>query len=129
MKSGVVAGAGAGVVGGIVGLVFGVIGSQMGLYRLSPLPITYLVSTAMVLIVIFGAIFGAIYVKFYDAIPGKGVSKGLYFGLMIWLINSIAPGAHLGIHSMEFNIAIRLVFVYFFVWISYGPVLGVLYKK
>lgn len=90
---------------------------------------TYLVSTSIVLTVIFGAIFGAAYVKFYDVIPGSGVSKGLYFGLIIWFIQGVAGGAYLGIHAMEFDVAIRLIFIGFFMWISYGPVLGVLYKK
>ena len=112
-----------------MGFVFGAIGSSIGLYKSPPVPIANIVATMIVLAMILGAVFGAIYLKFYDLVPGKGVSKGLYFGLMIWLIKNIAGGADEALLFLEIPSAIRLIFVGFFLWVTYGFVLGALYKK
>jgi len=98
MKSGVAAGAVAGVVGGIVGIIFGFIGYFARFYGVGPVPLTDIVATQIVLTIIFGAIFGTIYSKLYDSIPGKGVRKGLNFGLMIWLIGCITSGTYVALH-------------------------------
>jgi len=78
--------------------------------------------------VIWGSIFGAIYAFIYDIIPSKGVMKGLYFGLMIWLIKDIAAGSYTALILVQFQTAINLIYYGFFMWIIYGLVLGYLYK-
>ncbi len=83
----------------------------------------------ILLTVIFGAIFGAMYARFHDQIPGDGASKGLYFGLMIWLVKDIAAGVYIGVVDRIPSITIGLIYGGFFMWIAYGPVLGTLYKK
>ena len=129
MKSGVIAGATAGLVGGIVGDIVGAIGYYAGLFEMGSVDIAYASVIAIVLTIIFGAIFGAIYSRFHDQIPGIGVSKGLYFGLMIWFIKDIAAGACVGFVEGVIPSAIWLIFIGFFMWITYGPLLGALYKK
>jgi hypothetical protein len=129
MKSGIVAGALAGVVGGIVSVIFGMIGGVLGLFGAPPDPIINFVVLLIVLPIIFGAIFGGVFSKLYDPIPGTGVLKGLYFGLIIWLIKDIFGSVELALLFKEASIAIALLFVGFFGWIAYGSVLGALYKK
>ncbi len=75
----------AGLVGGVVAIVFGAVGSSIGFFALAPLPVEYGTSISMAISIIFGAIYGAFYSRFHDLIPGKGVSKGLCWGLIIWL--------------------------------------------
>jgi hypothetical protein len=129
MKSGVGAGAVAGVVGGIVGVVFGLIGTSIKLIDAPPGSIMNVTATMIVLTIIFGAIFGWMYSRFCDLVPGKGISKGLYFGLMIWLVKDIAAGAYIALVDMATSIAIGLIYLGFFMWIAYGYVLSALYKK
>ena len=101
----------------------------MGLFGMPPGFVAGLVVTVIVLTVVFGAIFGAIYSKLCDSIPGEGVMKGLYFGLMIWLIHDISQSAFLAFVDKEITLAISTVFAGFFIWIVYGLVIGKLYKK
>lgn len=89
----------------------------------------YSVAFMIVLGIIFGTVFGAIYSRFHDLIPGKGISKGLYFGLMIWFIKDIAAGAYTALTMGQVATGIGLIVVGFFMWIAYGPVLAALYKK
>ena len=129
MRSGVVVGAVAGVVGGIVGVIFAAVGTSIGLLEAPAGPIVEVVAAMIVLTIIFGAIWGAVYSKFHDLVPGMGVSKGLYFGLLIWLIKDIGAGAYLAFVDRIVPIAIGFVFLGFFMLISYGAVLGVLFRK
>ena len=129
MKSGVAAGAVAGLVGGIVMVIFGAIGVSMKLLGLPPGSMAEIVAADIILTVIFGAIFGAIFSKFHDSIPGAGVSKGFNFGLMIWLIKDIACSAYIGFVDKIIPIAVGLIFLGFFTWIAYGSLLGALCKK
>ena len=128
MKSGVIAGSIAGFVGGIVSDIVGVIAINAGLLEMESANIAYSAVIGIVLSIMFGAIFGAIYSRFHDQIPGIGVSKGLFFGLMIYLIKDIAAGAYIGFVGGMHPAAIWLQSG-FFIWITYGPLLGVLYKK
>ena len=128
MKSGIVAGAIAGIVAGIVGSIFGFIGSMIGLFPLPADPMMAII-TSIILSIIFGAIFGMLYEKLYDSCPGEGLMKGLYAGLIIWLIKDIAAGAYVGFVDGYTEIMVSLIFVGFFMWIAYGALLGMLYKK
>jgi len=78
--------------------------------------------------VIWGTIMGAIYARFYDRVPGKGILKGLYFGLLIWLIKDIMAGSYLALTMLEIPSAIILIINGFFMWSAYGLMLGYLYK-
>lgn len=128
MKSGIVAGAIAGVVGGISAIVFGGIGSQLGLYGLAVITVEEWSVYTIILTVIYGAIFGVLYARMYDSIPGGGLSKGATAGLLIWFIKDITTGIDLGLEREPVSV-VAMLWVGFFTWIVYGLVIGKLYKK
>ena len=140
------AGAIAGFIAGIVSIIFYYVGGMIGLYSLGaenirlaiirfvatrilgiPLDATLAVFT-IIITIIFGAIFGIIYSKFYNSIPGQDIKKGLYFGVMIWFIKDIAGGTYVALMG-GITFATELIFVGFFMWIVYGPIIGKLYTK
>jgi len=137
MKSGIFAGAIAGIVTGIVSFALGPMLAQIGI--IEPLGGTweiwdtsFYVTFALAFIslaLIWGTIFGLIYSRYYDSTPGKGILKGLFFGLMIWLIKDVAAGSYVALMWVEISISAALIINGFFMWIAYGLVLGYLYKK
>jgi len=129
LKSVIAAGAIAGLVGGIVGVIFAVIGVSAGLMPSPPGSTSTAGLMIVVLAIIWGAIFIMIYQRFYDGIPGKDTMKGVYFGLMLWLVKDIAAASFIGLIDMTTRIAVGLIYTGFFMWISYGYVLSTLYKK
>lgn len=124
----VVVGAIAGIVAGIVGSIFGFIGEMIGLFPGPSNPVVATI-TFIILSIIFGAIFGMLYEKLYNSCPGEGIMKGINAGLIIWLVKDIAAGAFVGFVDGNIGIATSLIFVGFFMWIAYGALLGILYKK
>jgi len=80
---------------------------------------------------VFGPIFGAIYALYYDSTPGKGVFKGLVYGLILYLISNLYYGVLLvqrwGYETI--TDAIGAWWMGFFTLATYGIVLGALYKK
>jgi hypothetical protein len=128
MKSGIVVGAIAGLVAGIVGIIFAFIGDMIGLFPGPADPMVAAIAS-IILSIIFGAIFGMLYEKLYDSCPGEGIMKGINGGLIIWLVKDIAAGAFVGFVYGNIGIATFLIFVGFFMWIAYGALLGMLYKK
>ena len=136
MKSGAAAGFVAGIVGGIVSFVFAYIGVAIGL--ISPVPglsATALLTSVMVTNVIWGIIFGFLYARFYDPIPGRGIMKGLYYGLLIWLVSNIRSVSIMGLGFLTYPIVVApwgITYLWGGFWamvIAYGPVLAALYKK
>jgi len=124
-----IAGAVAGVVGGIVAVIFGAIGLSIGLYQAGPVPMANIATAMIVLTIIFGAIFGAVYSRFYDSIPGVGILKGLYFGLLIWLIKDIMNGLYIAFTTANVNYTIGSIWIGIFLHPVFGSLLGALYKK
>jgi len=129
MKNGLYAGAVAGIIAGIVGIIFGAIGIAIGLFQAGSVPMANLVAAMIVLTIIFGAIWGAIYSKFYDSIPGVGTMKGLYFGLLLWLIKDVMGGLYIAFTNGNINIPVGLIWIGIFTQAVFGSVLGKLYKK
>ena len=132
MKNFIIAGLIAGIVSGIVMTIFHI----SGLWELfSILPFIWPVEKQIYALsnithfTIWGIIYGAFYAFFYDKIPGKGIKKGLFYGLIIWII---APLHNAGVMAMYayYLDAIPYTFATFFsIGIVYGIVLGYLYKK
>ncbi|MCX6659978.1 MAG: hypothetical protein NTX81_06320 [Candidatus Bathyarchaeota archaeon] len=84
----------------------------------------------MVINIVWGIIFGYLYARFYDPIPGKGVMKGLYCGLLIWLVSNIRSVSINGLLPTIAPWGISYLWCGFWAMvITYGPVLGALYKK
>jgi len=144
MKSRIYAGAIAGVITGLlsgtimnIGLLIGLYGVPSGAILSTPLEkVIVLFVGWVVLTVILGSCFGLVFSKAYDIIPGKGMRKGLFFGLLIWFIKDIAAGAYLilvgslGPLNLQWVAAgVNLVVLGFYMWPIYGLVLGALYKK
>jgi hypothetical protein len=136
MKNILVVGPIAGVVLGTVSLVtsyifglhFRILEAPGGLEIWDPSLVRLFALATLSLGVIWGTIMGVIYAKFYDRVPGKGILKGLYFGLIIWLIKDIMAGSYLALTMLEIPSAIILLINGFFMWPAYGLVLGFLYK-
>ncbi|WP_455369982.1 hypothetical protein [[Eubacterium] cellulosolvens] len=119
----------AGCVGGIVGLIFGLIGSMIGLYELASIPITNILVSFMIFSIIFGGVWGLIYSRFYDSIPRVGITKGLFFGLMLWMLKDLMTGSYIAFSLGNIPIAITIIFGGFFLQAVYGLTIGILYKK
>lgn len=74
--------------------------------------------------------FALVFAVLYKGIPGKGVKKGLMYGLLLWLVT-----AFLGMSTMPFYMNIAPVLVIY--WIAQalimdlvgGAILGAIYKK
>jgi len=92
-----VAGVIAGLDGGIVASVVSLLGLSMVIpfgwyFPVDVVPatlITNVVAIQFVLMVIWGIIFGAIFALLYARLPGKDVMKGLYYGLILFLIAEV----------------------------------------
>jgi len=132
MKSGLWAGAIAGIVAGIVGIIVVTILVATGLSEPVAGSIARWYTSQIGFNLVWGAIFGALYVKFQNQIPGKGILKGLVFGLLIWVIHSIYPATFYTVVASPpwVSFAINWVSGGFIVRaLAYGSVLGALYKK
>lgn len=133
MKNVILAGFIAGLVSGIVSSIIVGVGASVGLYGTGIIiPVTYQANAAILMIVltvIFGTIVSLIYSRFYDRIPGEGLKKGLFFGLMIWFIKDIMASAYVTLPMMQPTvIGISLISVGLYMWPIYGLVIGYLYK-
>jgi len=134
MKSGLFAGAVAGVVGAIVALTStylqlpAVVQATIGLNAGT---MDWFVRQGG-LNIIWGAVFGWIFSRVYSLIPGSGAMRGLYFSLMVWAF-------FIGLYPVSFYLlvydpplipmAMGWGITGFLVRLFYGPVLGYLYKK
>jgi len=136
MKSGITVGFIAGIVIGIVHAAYGFALAYIGIieppggWGVWDASLMRLFTLAVLSLgVIWGTIFGAIYAQIIDRVPGTGVLKGLYFGLIVWLIKDVAAGSYIALILMEVNSAISLILVGFLMWMIYGLILGILYKN
>lgn len=134
MRTGISAGAVAGVVGVIVALtstylmlpaaVKATIGLDAGTVR-------WIISQGG-LNIIWGAVFGWIFSRVYSLIPGAGATKGLCFSLMVWafFIGLYPVSFYLLVYDPPLStMAMGWGITGFLVRLFYGPVLGSLYKK
>ena len=136
MKSSILAGAIAGSIMGIVNFVLGYMLSIIGVteplggsWEIAQSLLMLIVLALFSLSVIWGIFFGVIYGRFFDNIPGKGIMKGLVYGILVWIAKDVAAGSYVALIFMATSISINLILVGFFMWIVYGLVLGYLYKK
>ncbi len=130
MKSGPTAGAIAGIIAGIIGVLWNIALVALGLSQADPNTPTYWYVNQVVFNLIWGVIFGVIFVMMYSSIPGKGFSKALYYGLLLWLIHGIYVSSFFVlIIPVLTSLAILWVVGGFVVRMVYAVVLGALYKK
>ena len=76
----------------------------------------------------WGAIYGAFYALFYNRIPGKGVVKGLFYGLAIYLLSPFRYATYNFVYGILFFAKVWTI-TPFIVFAIFGIVLGHLYKK
>ncbi|WP_455277917.1 hypothetical protein [[Eubacterium] cellulosolvens] len=130
IKRVIVTGLIAGFISGIADLIFSVFG-LFGIFF--PIVLTNDVQMLAIYTIIMASLWGILwtllYAFFYDYIPGKGVKRGLVYGLIIWIITptsnwiiSVVRGYYLW--------AIQTAIVTFFsVEIVYGLILGYIYRE
>jgi len=127
-KIGAISGLIAGIVGGIVYSFFTQIAASFELYRPDwRLIIASSVEANILLPTLWWIIFGIIFSKVYDVIPVKGILKGFFFALVLYLFTTI--------RATSFNLSYRY---YEFVagplfcdtplYITSGLVLGIAYE-
>jgi len=141
-KGGILPGAIAGLIGGIAASFANIMGSLTGIFGapFSPSEVTFdfwlSQSGAHILMnMVWGIIFGIMFTKFYNLVPGKGAIKGLFYGLLIFLITSFYHGVmHIGwgMSSSSWLIIVTglwILIVGIFQILFFGLVLGLLYRK
>jgi len=133
LKGGIHLGAIAGLIGGIAASSGLNIVSIIGFGPPHPTPPLTTLAALMVQDMGWGAIFGVLFVMFYDRIPGKGILRGLYFGLILYLITSFRVST--GLFAYGFFVELARIWVLpwiiasFFHFVALGLILGALYKK
>lgn len=136
LKIGIISGLIAGIIAGLVNSFISIpITFRLGfpdpylLHRAIPPLFTTIVTNEIINNLIWGIILGVIYATAYRVIPGKGILKGLAFGLFGYLIYQIYFAIILA--PMYMIYLDFLVFQIFFGplnWIAYGLVIGALYE-
>jgi hypothetical protein len=129
MKNPIMAGAIAGIVKGICAHIGGsFIGPLLGLWPVPPFPPMLVFLATLGFDVVWGIILAIIFSVLYNSIPGRGISKGLIYGLGIYLVSNIRA-ANLAYSFLSIGDAVFYAFTGIFALIPYGIVLGYLYKK
>ena len=131
LKIGIIAGIVAGFIAGVVAIIFQNIGFTFGLsYAMMWSPPSNFALVHILMGLIWGVIFGIIYSIGYRLIPGKGVSKSLLFGMLIFLITNFREAVWYLPYSPAYNTQLfPWMFIGIFMWIAYGLVLGFLYES
>lgn len=84
----------------------------------------------LIMNVFFALVFAWVFAVLYRGIPGIGIGKGLWFGLLAWLIGVLPPMTTLYLMTTIAPGAL----VYFtiqglFEWLVYGAVIAAIYKQ
>jgi uncharacterized membrane protein YagU involved in acid resistance len=126
----------AGVIAGFISSIVSIIFDISGFYELFsvlphvlPMNVQSIVIFQIIQSIIWGIIFCAFYAVFYDYIPGIGIKKGLVYGLIIWAIAVLRMNILNAIHLyIQFAVA-NTISAFFSLAITYGILIGALYKK
>jgi len=142
MRSGIIPGAIAGIVGGMAASIFAILGPAFGLWgfvegqiRLSFELWIGQAGSHILINMIWGAIFGAFFATAYNLVPGKKIIKGLYFGLIMYVITTFLIGTYAVSWSLYHNEwLMAIIYVGSLITgaaqaIVFGLVLGLLYRK
>ena len=128
MKKDLVVGFIGGIVNAITATAIVVYNSIIGGYAVTT--IENIVKYQIVINLTWGIIFGILYSKFCKSIPGKGIWKGLVYGLMLYFFSNIYMFSYPFVYGDPIMIARHILFLSgIWVWIVYGLVLGILYEK
>ena len=127
------------IVGLIAGFILGIVNTIFyvsGIFELFsvfplllPASIQTIVITSMIIGILWGIIYSIFYSFFYDYIPGKGVKKGLIYGLIIWIVAPFHYAAVVAMYGGHLWAIPYIISAFVSTGIIYGLVLGYLYKK
>jgi hypothetical protein len=135
-------GAIAGLFGGMAASVFAVLGPGIGLWKIGggtveiTLDFWWAIAGNHIWInILWGIIFGLMFTQVYDLVPGKKITKGLVYGLTLFLLTTFLLGTYWNIMAVyaeawlliEGNVGTQLVG--FAQAVVFGLVLGLLYRK
>jgi hypothetical protein len=124
-KIGAISGLIAGITAGIVASIFHVLMINIGFMTRA----SNVVETQIIINIIWGAIFGAIYSKVNRLIPGRPITKGLYFGLFVLLIANLRDVSFALPYAIFFLWSVGLAIVGFFQYVAFGSIIGILYDS
>jgi len=132
LKRAIIAGLIAGFASGIVMFIFHISGwwDLLSIYPLhEPIDMHIILIFNIIQNTIWGVLFGIFFAMIYDHVPAIGVKKGLVYGLIIWIISLIRIPVIIAMHG-AYTWAIPWIIVGFFsIAITYGLLIGYLYKK
>lgn len=137
-KVGFLAGAIAGIVSAFVNLLVGAALLSIGIIGITesfttveefPFPASYILVGLIGIGIVTGIICGAIYSKLYESIPGKALSKGVCYGVIIWIIKDIGAAMYMILPWGAYYLASAFIACGLPLWLVYGAVLGTIYEK
>jgi hypothetical protein len=129
-KIGAIAGLIAGIFGGIVASISNTVANIIGLPNQNIfVPTTNIPEIYILINLIWGIIFGIIFTIVYGLIPDKYISKGLFYGLFIFLVTNFRDSSYLWpTGTLYLPVILSTCFIGFFQSIAYGSILAPLYK-
>jgi hypothetical protein len=130
---GIILGAIAGFIGGIAAFFSRIAGMVTGLLPLTvELDPASLLNTLagyhIILNTIWAIVLGAIFTKVYNLVPGTSLIKGVFYGLIFFLVASFRMGIYFILWGDLFN-AWSWLYVGFFNVLYFGILIGILYRK
>jgi len=129
MGNGIYPGAFAGIADGVGAGVSAYVGGFLGLYPTYSVTIESIFGAHIFINMMWGIVFGAFYSRFNDLIPGKGILKGLCFGIIIWLIATFQIATYFLAYGEIYEFWMWAWIGFFSTGIPFGIVLGLLYRK
>ena len=129
-KIGALSGLIAGIVAGIVASISNTVANIIGLPNPNATgPMANIPETYILMNVIWGLIFGIFFTIVYDLIPGKNISKGFFYGMIIFLISNFRDSSYLWPYgALTISFILSWWFIGFFQSIAYGFILASLYR-
>ncbi|WP_455369829.1 hypothetical protein [[Eubacterium] cellulosolvens] len=128
LKISAVAGLIGGIISGIVFSIFAKIALYIGFWEpYVRLIYPYSMQVNVLLGAVWGVILGTIYSKAYSVIPSEGIQKGVYFGLIIYVVHTVHIEIIMMAYGYFLDVAAKL-FSFFFMWLTCGLILGILYE-
>jgi hypothetical protein len=129
LKIGIIAGLIAGFIYGIVLIIIENILATIKLpFMLSLYDLSKIATIEIIFGIIWGIIFGIIYSMAYHVIPGKGILKGLMFGLFLYFITSIRVAIWVIPYAFYYFAFLNIISG-ILPWIAFGLVLGFFYES
>ncbi|MCW4032908.1 MAG: hypothetical protein NWF08_05905 [Candidatus Bathyarchaeota archaeon] len=133
VSRGIYLGAIAGLIGGVAAFLSRVGITITGLY---PLPVeldpsslfNVLAGYHIILNTIWAIVLGAIYTKVYNLVPGTGLIKGVFYGLIFFLVASFRMIPYFTLWGDLVN-GLGWGYVGFFNALYFGILIGILYRK